>query len=413
MMTQPRVLIHTLGCKVNQADAGALAAALSQNGCVAVSRGPAHAVVVNTCVVTTTAEAKSRQAIRRLRRLHPGALIVCAGCAPRGTGLTPASLPEVDLALTGTPVEIAARIALALNARPVTVSPPPGRTRALLKVQEGCAEFCSYCIVPHVRGRPISVPGPSAVRQARDLIQAGYREIVICGTNLGCYGTDLEEASSLERLLASLLELPGDVRFRISSVEPMNVTPSLARMIAKTPRLCRHLHLVLQSGSDRVLRLMGRNYTTEEFSRIVSAARETDPACAITTDIIVGFPGETTADHERSLELVSQTGFSRLHVFPYSPRPGTTAADLPGRLSARELETRAQEMTAVGTALAEDFARSLIGSQASVLVERITPRGGEGLTDNYVRATIPAYPGRENEFVVVRITRTDGVGVIA
>ncbi len=404
-----RVSFHTLGCRVNRYDSDAMAALFARAGHVVVAEGEeADVCVVNTCSVTGESNRQCRQLIRRLRRRHPGAVLVVTGCFAQTAPGEVAALPGVDVVL-GTAdrarvVELAeavrqtrppapvVRVGNVFQARTLEAAPvergAEGRTRALLKVQEGCARMCAYCIVPLARGRPRSLPPAEVVREAAALAGLGFREVVVTGTDLGSYGRDLPGRPSLANLLRSLHEVEGLRRIRLSSVEPMDVDEELLAAVAELPRVCPHLHLPLQSGSDRVLARMRRRYRAADFRRLAERARELIPDLALGTDLIAGFPGEEEADHRATMELVRELGPARLHVFPYSPRPGTVAARFADQVAPAERRRRAAELAALGRELALACHRRLVGRVVEVLVEEVGEERATGYTPDYVRVNV-------------------------
>lgn len=336
--------ITTLGCKLNQLDSAELAGAVASAPLPLVD-DPAQAalVVVNTCTVTAAADADARQILRRRRRENPRALIVATGCfAERDPGAL-RGMPEVDLVLRREDRPAAAGIILErLRERfpdlladgcsdclaEETLPDFGARTRAFLRVQEGCDLRCSYCIIPSVRGPSRSVPPADVERRFRDLLAAGYKEIVLTGVNTGDYGKDLARGIDLAELLARLADIPGEYRVRLNSVEPRCVTPGLVALLAGHPRVARHLQIPLQSGCDDVLRGMRRNYRTADYLRIVEELRGRVPDIGIGADVIVGFPSETDEHFADTVAFIEKSPLNYLHVFSYSPRPGADAAEM-------------------------------------------------------------------------------------
>ncbi|HET7497080.1 MAG TPA: tRNA (N(6)-L-threonylcarbamoyladenosine(37)-C(2))-methylthiotransferase MtaB [Candidatus Eisenbacteria bacterium] len=399
--TAPRVFYFTLGCRLNQHDTAAMRAALGGAGWAEAREGEAaDVVVVNTCTVTARADQEARQAIRRLAREHPGARVVVTGCyaqrAPREVAAIPGVSDVMGIAERETIAErlgaagavvprdpimqrndlAVIAVALARAKRPPAPAgdslPIPlafGRTRALLKVQDGCDAFCSYCVVPYVRGRSRSLPLAEATARARRLLDAGFHEIVLTGADLGAYGRDLGRRGLLAALVESILSLGPSHRVRISSIEPNKVDPSLAALAGSEPRLCRHFHLPLQSGSPAVLRAMRRPYRPEDYARLVERLAGGGPA-AIGADVIVGHPGEGEAEFEETCRFVSLLPITHLHVFRYSPRPGTRASVQSDAASLAEARERSERLRALGDAKRDAFYRSLIGSVRPAIAER-------------------------------------------
>ena len=439
-----RVAFYTLGCKVNQYDTEAMAGLFRRAGWEVVDyRQPADVYVVNTCTVTARSEAQSRQAVRQARRRNPGALVVVCGCYPQVSGEEALRATGADVVLgTRGRGEIVSLVERALRGerRLVEVGPylPPrevreageagaaghrpgegyeeipveaqGRTRAVLKVQEGCDMGCTYCIVPLARGPARSRDPGAALREARRLVAAGFREIVLTGIQLGAYGRDLGMADGLAWLVEQLAATPGLWRLRVSSLEPVDVSDRFLDVVAASPVVCPHLHLPLQSGSDRVLEAMGRPYSAAQYLALVERAREKVAELALSTDVLVGFPGETDEDFAATVRVVERVGFMRLHVFPYSPRPGTAAARMPDRVPDRVKEERARILREVGERLARSFVLGLVGRVVEVLAEREHGGWVSGLTGNYVRVRFPGGADLEGCLVEVRITGAEADG---
>lgn len=427
--TAPRVSYFTLGCRLNQHDTAAMRARLEAAGCAHAARGePADVLVVNTCTVTRRADQEARQLIRRLASERPDAAIVVAGCYAQRAPEELRGLPGVRAVLGTTereevaPVVLSlagaargrtpgsraggvgvpedpARAAIALSPararRPFTPEAPVafGRTRALLKIQDGCDAFCSYCIVPYVRGRSRSLPLDAALAQARRLLDAGFAELVVTGADLGSYGRDLGERGLLPRLLERLLGLGAAHRIRISSIEPVHVDDALVGWIASEPRLCRHLHLPLQSGSAAVLRAMRRPYAPGDYAALVErvAARGT---IGIGADVIVGFPGEGAAEFEETERFLEALPVTYLHVFRYSERPGTASArDGNGRGDPGAARERSERLRALGDRKRASFYARLVGSILPAIVERESPRGDlTAMTDVYAPVSLRGAP---------------------
>jgi threonylcarbamoyladenosine tRNA methylthiotransferase MtaB len=412
----PRVSFWTLGCRLNQHDTAAMRGDLARAGYAAVRPGEEpDVVVVNTCTVTARADQEARQLIRRLAREHPRARLVVTGCYAQRAPAEVAALPGVTRVLgtaerdritaeLGSPAGIAVAPARARRELPEAAPVAFGRTRALLKVQDGCDSFCAYCIVPYVRGRSRSLPIPAALDQARRLLGAGFHELVVTGADLGAYGRDLdgEKGGHLPRLVEALLELSGAHRVRLSSIEPHKVDPALVSLLGAQPRLCRHLHLPLQSGSASVLRAMRRPYTPRDYVDLIEriAARGT---VAIGSDVIVGFPGEEERHFEETLRLIERLPLTYLHVFRYSPRPGTRAAEAPsGALpSAAAARERSERLRSLGVAKQRAFLRDLVGSELDAVLERPDRTGvAHAMTDVYAPVRLSGQPAMRGRFRV-------------
>jgi len=436
MATRPTMFeVVSFGCKVNQAEGRALAARLRDAGLVeadakAVEDAARRLVIVNTCAVTAEAARQGRQRIRRAVR--DGADVVVTGCAAHPAagadalaGIGDVRLVEADKDRV---VETLQRDEASCTARagPASAEPTPAtadlrqtprltttRSRAMLKVQDGCPDACAYCIVPLVRPTVRSTPPEETVRQLAALVAEGYREIMICGIHLGLYGADLRPRTRLVDLLERMLTVPGLGRLRLSSLAPLEVSDRLlALMQAEPERLCPHLHVSLQSGDDGVLARMGRPYTTGEFAGVVRRIRGALPLPAVTTDVLVGFPGETDAAFENTLRVCREVGFSRIHAFRFSPRPGTRAADMPDPVPPDVIRARRRAVSALGDRLAAAYRESLVGRTARVVVEALHGDGSaDGLSERYVRvhvrAPLPAGAARR-EILPVRLLSTAG-----
>lgn len=407
-----KAAFFTLGCKVNHYETAAMEELFQQAGHEVVPfESPADVYIVNTCTVTMTADKKSRQMIARAHALSPNAPVLAVGCYSEVARDKVEALPGVA-AVLGTAqrqriVEIAENAVLG-NEVDTTTLPPfqrrefealsavaDDRTRATLKVQDGCVQFCTYCAIPFARGALKSRSLESCRREFIALAEGGYKEVVLAGIQLSAYGKDLKEGTDL----CSLIELAdecGIPRLRLGSLDPNLVNEHFCEVAAKSRSLCRQFHLALQSGSDTVLERMNRPYTADIYRKEVQMLRAAMPDCAITTDIIAGFPGETEQEHGATVAFVKEIGFARIHVFPYSRRPGTKADKMPGQLTRKEKEARAKELIALGETLEEQFIDGLVGTVQEVLMEE----NGEGYTGNYVRVRCDAASG---ELARVRI----------
>lgn len=458
-----KVAFATLGCKVNRYDTEAMAGLFRRAGWRVVGfRDVADVYVVNTCTVTARSEAESRQLVRQSRRRNPGALVVVCGCYPQVKGAEALALTGADVVLgtqgRGAIVSLVER-ALGGERPLVEVEPfsadtgadrtgpgegcglygssspeagragagepgedeaPPyeevpveseGRTRAVVKVQEGCDVRCTYCIVPAARGPARSRDPGAALAEVRSLVAAGFREVVLTGVQLGAYGRDLGMPEGLATLVSRMAATEGLWRLRLSSLEPMDLSDRLLEVIARHRVVCPHLHLPLQSGSDPILAAMGRPYRAVDYLRLVERSREKVPGLALSTDVMVGFPGETEEDFAATVRLVEQVGFMRLHVFPYSPRPGTPAAALPARVPDRVKEERARVLREVGARLARAFALPFVERVVEVLAEREQEGLVSGLTRHYLRVGFPGGADLEGKLVEVRVTTVTEEGV--
>ncbi|HUU91215.1 MAG TPA: tRNA (N(6)-L-threonylcarbamoyladenosine(37)-C(2))-methylthiotransferase MtaB [Phycisphaerae bacterium] len=418
--------VISFGCKVNQAEGQALAARLREFGFVEAD-ARARIAIVNTCAVTAEAARQGRQRVRRAVR--DGAAVIVTGCAAHpaagagalgrldGVGLIEADKDRV-VDFVRRDDGLAARLApRAAQPRRLTrdLAPSAARSRAMLKVQDGCPDACAYCIVPLVRPVIRSTPPEEAVRQLEALVAEGYREVMICGIHLGLYGADLAPRTRLADLLEHMLTVPDLGRLRLSSIAPLEISDRLLALLRSEPeRLCPHLHVSLQSGDDGVLARMGRPYTTSEFAGVVRRIREALPMPAVTTDVLVGFPGETDAAFENTLRTCREVSFSRIHAFPFSPRPGTRAAAMPDPVPHETVRARRRAVSALGDALAAAYRKSLVGRAARVVLETLHPDGSaEGLSERYVRvhvrAPLPAGAGRREMLPVRLLSTADGI----
>ena len=381
-----QVYLESLGCRLNTAETESLARRFAGAGCSVVAAPEvADIIVLNSCAVTAQAARKSRHRLRALHRLRPQARLAVIGCWITEDVTRAATLPGVAWAIPNADKSRAVEIITGEDAAPVAWSPGRwGHTRVFLAVQDGCDHACTYCITRVLRGPARSRALDDAVQAARELVAQGAQEIVLTGVSLGAYGHDLGIVQGLAMLVSTLLRETAVPRLRLSSVEPWDVDDTLLRQW-ENPRLCRQLHLPLQSGSDAVLKRMGRRMRAGQFAALVDAARAVSPDIAITTDIIVGFPGETEADFTASLDFVTQVAFARLHVFPYSARPGTPAARLPDHTPAALRRERAARMRLLGEQLAVDYRLKFIGQTLPVLWEQRDDAGyWRGWTDNYL-----------------------------
>jgi len=403
---RPTLSIATLGCKVNQAESDAYAQRFSDAGFRLVSPDePADVCVVNSCTVTNVGDQKSRQLIQRLRRANPDSLLAVTGCYAAVAPLQVERLTGADLvAGLAQKDELVELVSERLVERGMALPAPMSvedlvratpRTRLNVKVQDGCNDFCAYCIVPFSRGRARSMPLEEVVRQVDRAVREGYQEVVLTGVNMTTYGRD--SGTDFGRLLEAVLQRTAIHRVRLSSIEPFKFDTAWLPLWS-SGRLCRHLHLPLQSGCDATLRRMRRRYDAAAFARLVDAVRDHIPDVAIWTDVIAGFPGETDDEFEQSYQYIEGLDFAGIHVFRYSPRTGTRAATMDGRVPDRVKKERSERLLALSAAGKRRFAGRLIGSVQAVLFED----NGDGLTDNYVR--VQAAGGQPNMFARVRIT---------
>jgi threonylcarbamoyladenosine tRNA methylthiotransferase MtaB len=404
--------VVTFGCRVNQADSLGIEDRLRARGGIDAPPGEADLVVVNTCSVTASADQSARQVIRRLARANPQARVVVTGCYATRRPAELAALPNVirvvandhkdDLvgSLDFTEFTTAERYGDGDGPCGSHLQPGvAGRTALTLRVQTGCDEACSYCVIPSTRGVGRSRPLAGVLDDVRRATDAGYKEIAITGVHLGSYGRDLGDGTTLDRLVEALAGSPGDALFRISSLEPMDCTPALVALVAASPRLAPHFHLPLQHGSDAVLGAMRRPYSVSFYRDLVERIHARLPDASIGTDIIVGFPGETEEDASATLALLASLPLSHLHVFPYSDRPGTDASAMSGRPGGAVVRARAGAVREVGARLSRTFQERQLGTVHRALT---LDDGTRAVTDNFLKLRLP--PGwLRNEWVDVRI----------
>ncbi|MGI9860786.1 tRNA (N(6)-L-threonylcarbamoyladenosine(37)-C(2))-methylthiotransferase MtaB [Moorella naiadis] len=427
-MPAPRVALASLGCKVNQNELEAIKHLFLEAGYQVVPFPEAADVyVVHTCTVTHISDRKSRQLIRRAIRANPGAVVAVTGCYAQVAPGEVLSIPGVDL-VVGTRdrhrlVELVAKAREA--AAPLNYVKPHAkgeafeelplvevsRARAFLKIQEGCQEFCTYCIVPYARG-PLRSREPEAIlAEVQRLVAAGYLEIVLTGVHTGAYGRDLDGDISLAALLQKLVQVPDLRRLRISSIDPLDFTPELRAVLIREEVICPHFHIPLQSGADTILDRMGRRYTGRDYLELIADLRAGRPGAAFTSDVMVGFPGETEAMFQQTIAVVKAAALAGIHVFPYSPRRGTPAATMPDQVPAEVKKERERRLLQIGRYLSRQYAREFLGQTLDVLMERPLPGYPgyqEGLTGNYLRVAFPAPADLTGRLLPVRLQELRG-----
>ena len=421
-----KIAFYTLGCKVNQYETQALEQLVTQRGHSLVPfEEAADAYVINTCTVTAVSDKKSRQVIRRARKSAPDAVIAVCGCYPQ-THPDDVEKLGVDL-ISGTGdrtgfVDLLERewrdrqpiTALddAFQRRSFESLPAgglEGRTRAMLKMEDGCVNFCSYCIIPYARGRVRSLPLDDCVRQARELEAAGYREIVLTGIEISSWGQDLEGKPELIEAIEAICQgLSPDTRVRLGSLEPRTITPDFCRRAAALPNLCPHFHLSMQSGCDTVLARMNRKYDSNRYYESVKFLHEVYDRPAVTTDLIVGFPGETEEEFQQTLDFIQKCAFSAMHIFPYSKRPGTPAAKLPGQVLNAVKEERAHRAAQIARTMQDAYLDSWVGETVPVLFEEERDGLWRGHTTRYCEVTVQSAQPLHNQLRQVRLTGRDG-----
>lgn len=400
----PRIALDTVGCKLNQAESQLFARQFAKAGyrLVAVDNG-ADVYILNTCTVTHVADGKCRRLLNQARRRNPNALVVAVGCYVERARQDLAGLNGVDLVLDNSQKM---NLVPLLEQSGHLVRPESGsttnadfRTRAFVRVQDGCNNFCAYCIVPLVRGRERSIPVDRILAEVEQRVAGGDKEAVLTGTEIGSYS---DEGIGLEGLLKRILEETEIARLRLSSLQPQEISAELVGLW-HDERLCRHFHLSLQSGSDAVLERMGRRYTAADYKQAVDLIREAVPGVAVTTDVIVGFPGETEAEFQESYNFAKQMRFARIHVFPYSPRPETKAAAMPDQVEDKVKRERSRKMLALGRASIRNFRRKFVGKTVMVLWEKQTCGVWSGLTDNYIRVFTKSDKDLTNQLLPVKL----------
>ncbi len=405
---------YTLGCKVNQEETASISGLFVAHGWQQLKFGEAAALyIINTCTVTQLAERKARSLIRRIIREQPQATVIVCGCYAQTAAEELRKIPGVAI-IAG--VEERSRLLQIVEDYLYKQSDSPyvavgdiskprpfvaindlsnqRRARAYLKIEDGCNCFCHYCIVPYARGRVRSLPWQQALEQGKRLIAQGHKEIVLTGIHIGAYGSDLQDGSSLWQLTKALTAEAGLVRLRFGSIEPQQVDEQILKLLREEEKLCPHLHIPLQSGCDKTLSAMGRRYDSQSYTDLLQRLRQIKPDIAITTDMIVGFPGESDTDFEQSLDFAAQMGFAKIHVFPYSKRQGTVAADMEGQLPRKIKEQRAAQLAAVGEKSARKYGERFIGRRLQMLVEQPTEYQGKncysGTSENYLSLVLPA-----------------------
>ncbi|MFC2006310.1 tRNA (N(6)-L-threonylcarbamoyladenosine(37)-C(2))-methylthiotransferase MtaB [Chloroflexota bacterium] len=405
-----KVALDSLGCKLNQAETELLAKQFTEAGYSVVSSvNEADIYVLNTCTVTRTADAKSRHLLRLAHRQNSNALVVATGCYAQRASQELAQIEGISLVVGNDEKPHLMRL---LQESGCFSSPNPGlgssadnrcpalRTRTFVKIQDGCNNYCSYCVVPLVRGKEKSLPVDQIIDEIKHRVANGYKEVVLTGTEIGLYSY---AGVNLKGLLERILAKTDITRLRLSSLQPQEISPELVGLW-HDKRLCPHFHISLQSGSDRVLRQMNRRYCVSDYQGALSLIRDLVPEVAITTDIIVGFPGETDAEFEESYELCRWLGFARIHVFPYSPRNGTQASQLTSQISDKVKKQRSRKMLALAKESAQNFKQRYLGRVMPVLWEKQADDGvWSGLTDNYIRISVKSSEELTNKVLPAKI----------
>lgn len=415
---RPTFHIETLGCRVNQYDEELLRREFFMRGFREVGLDErADVFVVNTCTVTQVADKKSRQTIRRALRANPDARVIATGCAVGNesarTGRISARVIQVSNKQKERLLDVVRAELPSHHARDERLvdGATQGRARALLKVQDGCNQMCTFCVVPFVRGRARSKPPDEVLEEARALVAAGYREIVVTGVHVGWYGRDLE-GWDLGRLMEALSTSSGAARVRLSSVEPADFPLEMLDTMSQGGVICPHLHLALQHASDGVLERMRRGYTIAHYDHIVTEFLSRFPDGALTTDVLVGFPGETDDEFEALCAYIALRPFAHLHIFPYSVRPGTAAARMPGRVADDVLQARMDRVLALGREKERAFRERFVGRDVEVLVEEAADGRCRGTTANYLTVEFDGDPARVGTLTTVRATALAPFGLV-
>lgn len=417
MNTSKTVAFYTLGCKVNQYDAQAMKEIFQNDGYEVVDFGvKADVNVVLTCIVTSVGEQKSRQVLHKVKREQPDSHLIVAGCLAQkdaerlldlgarliiGNQHREQVVNLLDEAIKEDSQVVAVDAVAKIPFEELTISRQDGRTRAVMKIQEGCDRWCAYCIIPKVRGGIRSRSPESIHQEARRLVDAGYQEIILTGIHLTSYGKDLDQTSLIDAIRAAAV--PGLPRLRLGSLEPVVATQDFVDELAKIKCLCPQFHLSLQSGSDTVLSRMKRRYTTKEFNEAAQRLKKAFSDCALTTDVIAGFPGETQEEFSESLRFCEHIGFAKMHIFPFSRRAGTLSDRMPGQLSRAVKQERARAFIDLDKTMSKAFMETMLGSTQEVLIETVDE---SGLANGHTRNGLPVYVknAAANEMMAVRLS---------
>lgn len=418
------VKIHTLGCKVNQYESQALGQVLEEAGYRLTDERQADIYLINTCTVTNLSDSKSRQVIRSYKKENPQAIMVVMGCYSQTSPQALEILEEVDI-IAGTTnrkaivglidqfkrdkrqINVVQDLEEDEDFQDLKIDEIEGKTRAYIKVQDGCENYCTYCIIPYARGPVRSRDPKKTLAEVERLADNGYKEIVLTGIHIGSFGLDLP-AYKLTDLIKDIGKVPGIERIRLSSVDPMLVDRDFLDQVYRVDKFCDHFHLSLQSGSDSVLKRMGRAYTSSQYRDIVHMIRSYYPQAGITTDIIVGFPGESEEEFQETMAFVEDIGFSKVHVFKYSPREGTPAANMDRQVDGNIKKARSQSLIRLTDQLEEDFLRSQIGRNLDVLYESHEDGIAKGHSSNYLQVQAPSGKSLSNKFCKTAIIGLEG-----
>nr|WP_330362535.1 tRNA (N(6)-L-threonylcarbamoyladenosine(37)-C(2))-methylthiotransferase MtaB [[Clostridium] dakarense] len=419
-----KVAFYTLGCKVNQYETEAMLEMFKKEGYVQVdSEEFADVYVINTCTVTHMSDRKSRQYIRRMKKKNPDAIIAVVGCYSQVSPEEILDIEEVNLVMgtnerrtivdeikkidASKKVSTVDDIMKVRAFEDIEISQSNGKTRAFMKIQDGCDRFCSYCIIPYARGGKVrSRSLESILEEVNKLVSNGYKEFVLTGIHVASYGKDLrDEQINLLNVIKEINKVEGVKRIRLSSVEPVLFTDEFVSEVSKMEKVCPHYHLSLQSGCDETLKRMNRRYTTEEYKTIVDRLRENIPNVAITTDVIVGFPGETSDEFNKTYEFLKDIELSQMHIFKYSPRKGTPAATMENQIDPQMKQFRSDKLLNLNKENFNKFASKFIDKELEILFEtNIVDNKYEGLTTNYIRVVVPSEKDIQGEILKVKIT---------
>jgi len=389
------VKFYTLGCKVNQYDTQSIRERFIQSGFKELSDGrPASVYVINTCTVTHKADSESLGFIRKARRENPKARIIVTGCLVEKDSACLFKIKEINLVISK-------------RFFPDSISDFYGHTRAFLKIQDGCNNFCSYCKVPLVRGKSRSRPLEDIIQEASCLAKKGFKELVLTGIDLGSYGKDLKQKISLVDVIEALERIEGLLRIRLSSIEAGDISNELISKISESKKICRHLHIPIQSGDDKILRKMNRKYCRNDYLKLIKKLKKFVPGIAITTDCLVGFPGESEKNFTNTIDLLRKIAPLKAHIFPYSQRPGTLASKFDGRIDTSIIKKRMLRLEKVSRSLALKYKRKFFNKHMDVLIEaksKDKPGFWEGYTDNYIRVKVRSKRNLKNKLVSCILT---------
>lgn len=426
-----KVSFITLGCKVNQYDSDAMRTLFIHRGYKPVEHSEvADVYIINTCSVTSIGDRKSRQVIRKIRRNNPDAVIAATGCYAQVAPEELEKMGDVDVIVGHQDrnkivdyIEEAEKSEKTVNAvkdimsireyENLTVDPEGEvKARAFVKVQEGCDNYCTFCIIPYARGRLKSRKQEDAVDEIKKLVEKGYREVVLTGIHLGNYGKDLRNGTSLSTLVSELLKIPNLLRIRLGSIESVELSDELINIIKNEKRVCHHLHLPLQSGSDAVLKSMNRHYRLKQYKDLIAMLREKIPNLALTTDLIVGFPGETEENFKETLNTLHELKFSAIHVFPFSKRTGTPAAMYPNQITNEEKKKRVHRVQELEKKISKEFRCEFLNKIVHVLAENKKEEYFEGFSDEYIRVTIKGENVKRGHLYSVIVEEVTDEGLI-